>query len=74
MEGRQVLDAPLIADEVMDSLLKRKEKGVLYKLDIEKSYDQINWKFLLIVLQTIVSGENGLVGYIGASPQPHFLC
>ena len=39
VEGRQVLDAPLIADEVMDSLLKRKEKGVLYKLHIEKAYD-----------------------------------
>ena len=42
MEGRQILDAFLIANEVIDSMLKKKEKGVLYKLDIEKAYDQIN--------------------------------
>ena len=35
VEGRQILDAPLIANEVV----RRKEKGVLCKLDIEKAYD-----------------------------------
>ena len=49
-EGRQILDASLIANEVIDSMLKKKEKGVLYKLDIEKAYDQINWNFLTTVL------------------------
>ena len=29
IEGRQILDAALIANEVIDSLLKRKESGVL---------------------------------------------
>ena len=48
---RHILDAPLIDNEAVDSLLRRKEKGVLSKLDIEKAYDQINWKFLLTVLQ-----------------------
>ena len=42
VEGRQILDAPLIANEVIDSMLKKKEKGVLCKLDIEKAYDKIN--------------------------------
>ena len=37
--GRQILDAPLIANEVIDSILRRKEKEVLCKLDIEKAYD-----------------------------------
>ena len=37
MAGRQILDASLIANEVVDSLLKKKEKSVLCKLDIEKS-------------------------------------
>ena len=35
VEGRLILDVPLIANEVIDSPLKRKEKGVLCKLDIE---------------------------------------
>ena len=50
VEGRQILDASLIASEVIDSMLKKKEKGVLYKLDIEKAYDKINWNFLTVLL------------------------
>ena len=57
VEGRQIIDAPLIANEVVDSLLGRKEKWVLCKLDIEKAYDQINWKFLLTALQKMGFGR-----------------
>ena len=32
-------------------MVKKKEKGILCKLDIEKAYDQINWNLLLWVLQ-----------------------
>ncbi|RVX16081.1 hypothetical protein CK203_005425 [Vitis vinifera] len=45
-EAEQIL-TPLIANEVIDSWQKRKEKGLICKLDIEKAYDSINWKFLL---------------------------
>ena len=48
--GRQILDASLIANEVIDSMVKKKERGILCKLDIEKAYDNINWKFLFGVL------------------------
>ena len=51
VRGRQILDASLIANEVIDSMVKKKEKGILCKLDIEKVYDRINWKFLFGVLQ-----------------------
>ena len=50
VEGRQILNVSLIANEVIDSMLKKKEKGVLCKLDIEKAYDKINWNFLTTVL------------------------
>ena len=40
--GRQILDASLIANEMIDSMLKKMEKGILCKLDIEKAYDPIN--------------------------------
>ena len=49
--GRQIFDASLIANEVANSWQKRKEKGLICKLDIEKAYDSINWKFLMEVLQ-----------------------
>ena len=42
VEGRQILDVVLIANEVIDSLLRRKESGILCKLVIEKAYDHLN--------------------------------
>ena len=57
---RQILDASLIANEVIDSWQKRKEKGLICKLDIEKAYDSINWKFLLKVLQKMGFGSKWL--------------
>ena len=57
VEGRQILDAALTANEAIDSLLKRNESGVLCKLDIEKPYDHLNWNFLLFVLQSMGFGE-----------------
>ena len=57
VEGRQILDAALIANEAIDSLLKGDEAGVLCKLDLEKAYDHINWDFLLTVMQKMGFGE-----------------
>ena len=55
--GRQILDASLIANEVIDSMLKKKEKGISCKLDIEKVYDPIKWNFLFRVLQKMGFGD-----------------
>ncbi|RVW71613.1 Transposon TX1 uncharacterized 149 kDa protein [Vitis vinifera] len=57
VEGRQILDATLIANEAIDSLLKGDEAGVLCKLDLEKAYDHINWDFLMSVMQKMGFGE-----------------
>ena len=50
VEGRHIMDASLLANKVIDTLLKRKERGVLCNLDIEKAYDQINWNCISKVL------------------------
>ncbi|RVW32661.1 Transposon TX1 uncharacterized 149 kDa protein [Vitis vinifera] len=57
VEGRQILDVALIANEAIDSLLKGDEAGVLCKLDLEKAYDHINWDFLMTVMQKMGFGE-----------------
>ena len=59
VEERQILDAALIANEAIDSLLKRNESGVLCKLDIEKGYDYLNWNFWLFMMQSMGFGEKG---------------
>ncbi|RVW96178.1 hypothetical protein CK203_037721 [Vitis vinifera] len=63
VEGRQILDAVLIANEAVDSRLKSNEEGVLCKLDIEKAYDHVNWKFLTAVLRKMGFGEK-LINWI----------
>ena len=42
VEGRQILDAVLVANEVLDLILKGNEGAVMWKFDIEKAYDHVD--------------------------------
>ena len=64
---RQILDASLIANEVIDSWKKKGEKGLICKLDIEKAYDSVNWQFLMRVMQKMGFGVKWRSGYGVAS-------
>ena len=64
VEGRQILDAAPITNEAIDALLRRKEKGILCKLDIDKAYDHLDWDFLLPVLTRMGFGGKW-VSWIG---------
>ena len=48
VEGRQILDVVLIANEVVD---EKRRSGVVFKIDFEEAYDHVDWGFLDHVLQ-----------------------
>lgn len=52
-----MLDASLIANEIIDFIVKRKYSVILCKLDIEKASDHINRSFIPKVLQKIGFGK-----------------
>ena len=54
VEGKQIMDAALIANEAVDSRLKDNVRGVLCKLDL--AYDHVSWSFLLAVLKKMGFG------------------
>lgn len=50
VQGRQITDSTLMANEMIDYWRCAKKKGVILKLDLEKAFDKLDWHFLLKVL------------------------
>ncbi|RVW39723.1 LINE-1 reverse transcriptase-like [Vitis vinifera] len=47
----------LIANEAIDFILKNNRGAIMCKLDIEKAYDHVDWKFLIAVMGKMGFGE-----------------
>lgn len=48
--GRNILDGVLIANEFVDWWKVNRKKGVVLKLDFQKTYDSVNWDCLLSMM------------------------
>ncbi|CAL5403808.1 unnamed protein product [Camellia sinensis] len=57
LEGRNILDGVLIANEIVDGWRKFNRKGLVLKLDFEKAYDSVNWEFLFSMLSNFGFGN-----------------
>ncbi|WJZ95377.1 hypothetical protein VitviT2T_014152 [Vitis vinifera] len=58
----KIMDAVLIANEAIDSILKNNRGAIMCKLDIEKAYDHVDWKFLIAVMAKMGFGGKGGLG------------
>lgn len=63
-EGRQILDAILVANEVVDDLVDNKRDEILCKLDMEKTYNYVSWEFVDYMLGRLVLARSGGAGCI----------
>lgn len=50
IKNRQIIDGPLILSEVIDWYKKRKKNMLLFKVDFEKAFDSVSWRYLDFML------------------------
>eukprot|EP00268_Persea_americana_P059585 TRINITY_DN7332_c0_g2_i1.p1 TRINITY_DN7332_c0_g2~~TRINITY_DN7332_c0_g2_i1.p1 ORF type:complete len:165 (+),score=21.69 TRINITY_DN7332_c0_g2_i1:122-616(+) len=46
VQDRQILEGILIANELIDSRKMAFKEGAIFKIDLEKAYDHVDWKFV----------------------------
>ncbi|GJX51872.1 RNA-directed DNA polymerase, eukaryota, reverse transcriptase zinc-binding domain protein [Tanacetum coccineum] len=53
IKGRNILDGPLILNEVMAWYRKCKKQLMIFKVDFEKAFDSLSWDFLDLVIDKL---------------------
>ncbi|GKA04369.1 RNA-directed DNA polymerase, eukaryota, reverse transcriptase zinc-binding domain protein [Tanacetum coccineum] len=56
VKGRNILDGPLVLNEVIDSYRKCKKELMIYKVDFEKAFDSLRWDFLDMIMDKLGFG------------------
>ena len=49
--GRYIMEGVVILHETIHELHRKKQNGVILKLDFEKAYDKLKWPFIQQVLR-----------------------
>lgn len=54
---RHILDGVDLVSEIMDLKRRRKDKCLLFKIDLEKTYDCVEWRYLEYMLTKMDCGQ-----------------
>ena len=46
LPGRNIMEGAVILHETIHELHSKKQDGIIFKIDFEKAYDKVKWKFL----------------------------
>ncbi|GJR98826.1 RNA-directed DNA polymerase, eukaryota, reverse transcriptase zinc-binding domain protein [Tanacetum coccineum] len=57
IKGRNILDGPLILNEVMAWYRKRKKELMVFKVDFEKAFDSLRWDYLDMIMGKLGFGH-----------------
>ncbi|GJU00433.1 putative RNA-directed DNA polymerase, eukaryota, reverse transcriptase zinc-binding domain protein [Tanacetum coccineum] len=53
IKGRQIIDGPIMIDEIITWAKKCKKKMMFLKVDFEKDFDSLSWSFLLYIMKQV---------------------
>jgi hypothetical protein len=52
IKGRNIMSGVMVLHEILHETKRKKQMGVVLKLDFEKAYDKVNWNFLFTCLES----------------------
>ena len=56
IKGRNILDGPLILNEIISWYQNSKKDLMVFKVDFEKAFDSIRWDYLDLILDKLGFG------------------
>jgi hypothetical protein len=49
--GRNIMEGVVVLHEMIHELHRKKQNGVIFKIDFEKAYDKVKWPFMRQTLE-----------------------
>ncbi|GJT36740.1 putative RNA-directed DNA polymerase, eukaryota, reverse transcriptase zinc-binding domain protein [Tanacetum coccineum] len=71
IKGRNILDGPLILNEVMAWYRKRKKELMVFKVDFEKAFDSLRWDYLDMIMGKLGIGHKWRFWIFGCLHSAH---
>jgi exonuclease III len=72
VEGRQIMDSVILANEVVHSLKTSNTPGMLIKLDLSKAFDRLSWQYMRSVLESFGFSNSWVDWILALTSTPFF--